>query len=135
MLYVVATSFCLEKTIPFPVSFQPMKLSSSLIVLFLCLFVRLRVSLVFVVFFLSSFVFFFLYAFGKSYYHHFLILQRRINHLIVIVDLYKKSIKEARSTIQNVALAQAALKGKSDKVRLETYFTPMTSAIVLQNQK
>ena len=88
MLYVIATTFCLETSTPFPVSFQPMKLSSSLIVPFLCLFVCWRVSLFFVVFFslFFSFVFFLLYAFGKSYYHQFLILQRRINYLNVIVD-------------------------------------------------
>ena len=87
MLYVIETTFCLETSTPFPVSFQPMKLSSSLIVPFLCLFVG--ASLHFLLFFLSlffSFVFFLLYAFGKSYYHQFLILQRRINYLNVIVD-------------------------------------------------
>ena len=133
MLYVVETSFCPETTTPLPVSFQPMKLSSSLIVPFLCLFVCLRVSLVFDVFFLFSFVFFFV-RFWKILLPSFPDPSASNQPPESYFRFLKWSRKEARSTIQDLALAQAAKKGKSDKFRLETYFAPMTSAIALHNQ-
>ena len=140
MLYVIATSSCLETTRPFPVSFQPMKLSSSLIVPFLCFLVCLFVGLfIFCCFFLFSFVlfcfvFFFFWTFLKILLASFPDPSVTNQLPECYCGFLKWSRKEARSTIQGVALAQAALKGKSDKFRLETYFAPMTSAIALQNQ-
>ena len=134
---VIATSSCLETTTAFPVSFQPMKLSSSLIVPFLCLFVCLRVSLFFVGFFSFLFfcLFFFLVHFWKILVPSFPAPSATNEPPECYCGFLKWSRKEARSTIQDVALAQAALKGKSDKFRLEIYFAPMTSALALQNQK
>ena len=136
MLYVVATSFCLETTTPFPVSFQPMTLSSSLIVPFLCLL------------FVGFFGWFFLFCFILLCFVYFLFFLRFWKVLLPSFPdpsatnqppesycrFLKRTRKEARFTIQEVALAQAALKGKSDKFRLETYFAPMTPATALQNQ-
>ena len=137
MLYVIATSSCLETTRLFPVSFQPMKLSSSLIVPFLCFLVCLFAGLfIFCCFFLFSFV---LSVFFLTFLKILLASFTDPSATNQLPECYcgflKWSRKEALSTIQGVALAQAAaLKGKCEKFRLETYFAPMTSAIALQNQ-
>ena len=136
MLYAIATSFYLETTTPFPVSSQLMKLSPSLIVPFLCLFVCLFACLFIFCGFFSlffSFVFFFV-RFWKILLPSFPAPSATEQPPECYCGFLKWSRKEARSSIQDVALAQAAMKGKSDKFRFETYFAAMTSAIALQNQ-
>ena len=87
MLYVIATTFCHETSTPFPVSFQPMKLSSSLIVPFLCFCLFVSASLHFLLLFFFSFLFLsFFFCTLLENLTTILILQRRIKYLNVVVD-------------------------------------------------